>query len=57
MKKIKAAVSEAFRVYGNCIQFKMGDLGKIFNAGESAGIAGQDITQAVKDAIQQYRQN
>ena len=57
MKKIKAAVSEAFRVHGNCIEFNMMDLGKIFKAGENAGIAGGDIVQAVKDAIQQYRQN
>jgi len=57
MKKIKDAVSDAFRIYGNRIQFKMGDLGKIFRAGEDAGIKGQDIVQAVKDAIQQYRQN
>lgn len=57
MKKIKAAVDQAFRTYGNGIQFNIFDLSKISKAGESAGIAGQDITQAVKDAIQQYRQN
>ena len=57
MKKIKAAVSEAFRIHGNCIQFNIMDLGKIFKAGENAGIAGQNIDEAVKAAIQQYRQN
>lgn len=57
MKKIKKAVEDAFRIHGNRIQFNMMDLSKIFKAGEDAGIAGGDIVQAVKDAIQKYRQN
>lgn len=56
-KRIEKEVEAAFKLHGNCIQFNIFDLGKISKAGREAGKVGGNIEDAVKAAIQVYRQN
>jgi len=55
LKQITLAVDAAFRKHGTGVQINMFDLSKISAAGERAGLAGQDIDAAVKQAVEQYR--
>lgn len=53
-KRIEDATEAAFNKVGNCRQFNIMDLGKIHDAGMSAGRAGQDIEAAVSAACDKY---
>ena len=54
-KAIEDQVHAAYAKHGHCVQVPMMDLGKIHNAGRAAGQAGEDIGEAVKAAVAQYR--
>lgn len=56
-KAIENAVDAAYKKHGNGVQVNIYDIGKILDAGRDAGAAGNDIDEAVKNAIAQYRQN
>lgn len=56
-KRIDAATSAAYKVHGNGVVVDVFDLSKIHNAGVEAGRKGENIEEAVKAAIQQYRKN
>jgi len=54
---LEQAVNASFTRQGCGVQFDIFDLSKIYKAGEAAGLAGQDIDEAVKLAIAMYRKN
>ena len=57
-QKAIAKITEAmFYKLANGIQFNIMDLGKVLGAAEKAGVSGQDMEAAIKEAISKYRQN
>ena len=54
-KRIDALVEAAFDRHGCNIQFNVMDLGEIHRAGVNALANGQDLDEAMKVAITQYR--
>lgn len=56
-KRIKGEVDRLFKLHGTGVQFNIMDLGKVLGAAEKAGVSGQDMEAAIKEAISKYRQN
>lgn len=54
-KRIEAAVDAAFTRHSSNVQFDVFNVGKVLDAGRTAGKNGQDIEAAVIAAIQQYK--
>jgi hypothetical protein len=53
-KRIENVTEAAFKKHACNVQINVMDIGKIFKAGELAGIAGEDIETAVVNAIANY---
>ena len=56
-KAIEKAVDDAYKKHGSGVQVDMFDIGKILDAGYAAGAAGNNIEEAVKEALAKYRKN
>lgn len=56
-KRVEKQVDDLFKKHSYGIQFNISDLGKISDAGVKAAEQGQNVEEAVKAAIQQYRMN
>jgi len=54
-KKLDAAVSQLFTVYGANVQFNIMDLGKIMRDVVAAHEAGADMAGAMQAAVAKYR--
>lgn len=54
-KRIDSVVDAAYKRHGYGVPVDIFDIGKILNAGREAARNGQDVDEAVKKAVEQYR--
>lgn len=50
-------IEQTYYRHGSGVQINVMDIGKVFEMGRAAMNAGQDLDQAIKDAIAKFRQN
>ena len=56
-KQLDKMVEQAYYKQGRGVQINIMDIGKLFKDVSEAYLAGQDLDEAVKEAIKKYRQN